>query len=334
MEPDILLLRFSAIGDLILTTPLLRALRARHPGGRLTFVTREDMADTLRHNPRLDRIITWRSGTPLTDLIRELKLGTWTHRLDLHDSLRTRRLRLQVGGAWSTYAKHRVRRTMLIASRRRFGGSLGAVADRYFEAAAGLDVTPDGAPPEFFLSREGELAADRFLGHHGLGRSRRLVALVPGATHFTKRWPEAHWHRLIDLLLPAHDLVVLGGPAERELGARLVGGERNGIASAAGEFSLITSGALLKRADVVVSGDTGLLHVASAVGTPAVAIYGPGVEEFGFFPYHARVTVLQQPLSCRPCTAHGGPKCPLGHHRCMVDTTPEMVVAAIRSPIR
>lgn len=334
MEPDILLLRFSAIGDLILTTPLLRALRARHPGARLTFVTREDMADTLRHNPRLDRIITWRTGTPLGDLVRELKAGAWTHRLDLHDSLRSRRLRLQVGGSWATYPKHRVRRTMLIASRRRLGGALGPVADRYFEAAQGLDVTPDGGPPEFFLSREAEQAADRFLGGHGLGRSRRLVALVPGATHFTKRWPEQHWQRLVELLLPAHDVVILGGPAERAVGNRLAGGSSDRLASAAGEFSLLTSGALLKRADVVVSGDTGLLHMASAVGTPAVAIYGPGIEEFGFFPYHARATLLEQPLTCRPCAAHGRARCPLGHHRCMVDTTPEMVLAAVRAPIR
>lgn len=334
MEPDILLLRFSAIGDLILTTPLLRALRARYPGGRITFVTREDLADTLRHNPRIDRLITWRHRTPLTGLIRELRAGNWTHRLDLHDSLRSRRIRLQVSGAWSTYPKHRLRRTALIATRRRWGGALGHVAERYFAAAKGLEVTPDGGPPEFFLSREAESTAERFLVEHSLGRTRRLVALVPGAAHFTKRWPESHWRALIELLHPAHDIVIVGGPSEHEVGERLASATSSGIASAAGRFPLLTSGALIKRADVVVSGDTGLLHLATAVGTPAVALYGPGVPEFGFFPYHARATVLEQPLTCRPCSAHGGPRCPLGHHRCLVDTTPAMVMAAIKAPIR
>jgi heptosyltransferase-2 len=334
VEPDILLLRFSAIGDLLLTTPLLRALRARHPGARLTFVTREDMADTLRHNPRLDRLITWRHGTPLADLVRELRAGQWTHRLDLHDSLRTRRLRWQVGGTWTTYPKYRLNRTLLIASRRRLGGALGPVADRYFEAARALDVTPDGGPAEFFLSREAEATAERFLVDHRLGQRRRLVALVPGAARATKRWPEAHWAALIDQLAPEHDLLVLGGPQERELGARLAPDGVEGRASAAGAFSLVTSGALLKRADVVVTGDTGLLHMATAVGTPAVALYGPGVREFGFFPYRARATVLERDLACRPCRAHGSDRCPLGHHRCMVDITPADVVRALQAPIR
>jgi len=334
VEPDILLLRFSAIGDLLLTTPLLRALRARHPGARLTFVTREDMADTLRHNPRLDRLITWRHDTPLAPLVAELRAGRWTHRLDLHDSLRSRMVRWQVGGAWTTYPKYRLNRTLLIATRRRLGGALGPVAERYFEAARDLDVTPDGGPPEFFLTREAEAAAERFLVEHRLGQWRRLVALVPGAAHATKRWPEAHWMELIDRLAPEHDLLVLGGPAERDLGARLAPDGIPGRASAAGAFSLVTSGALLRRADVVVTGDTGLLHLATAVGTPAVALYGPGVREFGFFPYRGRATVLERDLPCRPCRAHGGEQCPLGHHRCMTDLTPDLVLDALRAPIR
>jgi lipopolysaccharide heptosyltransferase II len=335
VEPDILILRFSAIGDLILTTPLLRALRARHPRARLTFVTREDMADTLRHNPRIDRLITWRHGTPLRGLIDELRAGQWTHRIDLHDSLRSRRIRWAVGGRWRHYPKHRLRRTLLIASKRRWGGDLGPVADRYFEAARDLDVVPDGRPAEFFLSREAEAAAERFLVSHRLGQRRRLVAVVPGAAHLTKRWPEASWRELIDRLSPEHDLLILGGPAERQVGASLVPPDTPGIATAAGEFSLVTSAALLKRADVVVTGDTGLLHLATAVGTPAVALYGPGVREFGFFPYRARATVLEQAeLDCRPCRAHGGAVCPRGHHRCMVDTTPLAVLAALKAPIR
>ncbi len=334
MEPDILLLRFSAIGDLILTTPLLRALRTRYPGGRITMVTREDLADTLRHNPRLDRLITWRHGTPLSGLITELRAGHWTHRLDLHDSLRSRWIRHRVGGRWTRYSKHRFRRTLLIASKGRLGGDLGPVAERYFTAARQLDVAPDGAPAEFFLSREAEAAADRFLSQHGLGRHRRLIALVPGAAHRTKRWPEPYWHELIERLLTDHDVVILGGPAERDLGQRLVPVARNGLANAAGAFSLVTSGALVKRADVIVSGDTGLLHLATAVGTPAVALYGPGIRQFGFFPYRARATVLEQQLGCRPCRAHGSDACPRGHHRCLVDTLPEAVLAAVRAPIR
>ena len=100
MAPNILIVRFSSIGDLLLTTPLLRAIRARHPDSRITCVVRQDLADTLRHNPRIDELVTWHHGSPLSDLAHTLRQQRWTHRLDLHCSLRSYRLRSMVGGRW------------------------------------------------------------------------------------------------------------------------------------------------------------------------------------------------------------------------------------------
>jgi heptosyltransferase-2 len=334
VTPNILIVRFSSLGDLILTTPLLRAIRTRHPGARISFVTREDMADTLRHNPRINELITWRHGDPLGPLARQLRATPWAHRLDLHGSLRSARLRRMVGGDWTGYPKHRLRRALLIGTRRRLGGALAPVAERYFEAARALEVSPDGGPPEFYTSATEAAAADRFLADHGLGRTRRLVAVVPGAARATKRWPAGHWQALVSGLVTRMDVVVLGGEAEREQGAALAAAGGEGVASAAGAFSLVGSGALLRRADVVVSGDTGLLHLATAVGTPVVGLYGPGVREFGFFPYGGPARVLERDLPCRPCTAHGGPRCPLGHHDCLRTITPDEVLSALERPIR
>jgi heptosyltransferase-2 len=100
--------------------------------------------------------------------------------------------------------------------------------------------------------------------------------------------------------------------------------------SAAGVFSLQETGALLARARVAIAGDTGVMHMATGVGTPVVALFGPTVEQFGFFPYRAPAVVLQRDLGCRPCNAHGSAHCPLGHHRCLRDITPGEVIAAVR----
>src|SRR5690606_31429503 len=105
----------------------------------------------------------------------------------------SRRLRLMVGGNWQGYPKHRWRRTLLIASTRRWGGDLGPVVERYALAARGLDVTLDDLPAEVFTSVDAERQADALLAERNLGRTRRLVALVPGAAHFTKRWPPEYW---------------------------------------------------------------------------------------------------------------------------------------------
>ena len=121
--------------------------------------------------------------------------------------------------------------------------------------------------------------------------------------------------------------VVVGGPEDRGLAQQLVAGGAG--ASAAGEFSLQETGALLARAAVAVSGDTGVMHMATGVGTPVIALFGPTVEQFGFFPYRASAAVLQQDLGCRPCSATGTATCPLGHHRCLGDITPADVAAAV-----
>ena len=295
------------------------------------MVVREDLAETLRHNPRLTELITWRRGSSLADLGRQLKATPWTHRLDLHGSLRSHTLRRLVGGRWTSYPKHRVRRALLIRTGTKRGGDLGPVAERYFAAAAGLDVQPDGGPPEFFTTREAEREADAFLAEHKLGTGRTLLAFAPGAAHFTKRWPVDRWAALMRRIRSNADVVILGGPADLEVARSIAEASGGTAASAAGLFSLTGTAALLKRSRALVSCDTGVLHLATAVGTPVVGLYGPTVEQFGFFPYRARATQLQRDLSCRPCSTHGGPVCPLGHHRCMTELLPEDVAAAVAS---
>lgn len=334
MPPDILLVRLSSIGDIVLTTPVVRAIRARHPDARITYVVREDLAELVAHNPRIDEVITWRRGAPLGPLATALRQGHWTHRIDLHGSLRSWRLRRMVGGRWSGYPKHRIRRTLLIATRRRLGGDLGPVVERYAKAARELDITLDDRPAEVFTSVEAERDAERFLGERGLGRSRRLVALVPGAAHFTKRWPEGHWSALVSELVRTSDIVILGGDAERAVAERLEAQGEGRVASAAGHGGLLFSAALLRRAAVAAAGDTGLMHLATAVGTPVVALYGPGVREFGFFPWRGAHRLLEQELACRPCSAHGSARCPLGHLDCLRLTTPGVVLDALTRPIR
>jgi heptosyltransferase II len=292
------------------------------------------MAETVRHNPRLTSLVTWRRGSPLGALAATLKQEEWTHRLDLHGSLRSLALRQLVGGKWTTYPKHRVRRSLLIRTGGARGGMLGPVAERYFAAARDLDVTPDGSPPEFFTTQEMEAAARDFLATSGLGAHRPLVALAPGAAHFTKRWPVEHWEALVRRLRTTNDLVILGGPSERALGEQIAAAGGDRAANAAGAFSLGGSAAMLKQVKSLVSGDTGLLHLATAVGTPVVGLYGPTVEAFGFFPYQARAKVLQRELPCRPCSTHGGPTCPEGHHRCLREILPEEVATVVGGPIR
>jgi heptosyltransferase-2 len=329
--PEILAVRFSSLGDLVLATPLFRALKSRYPGARITLVTRAEYAPLFRPDPRISRIVEWDRDSSLLALGIELRKTAWSHRLDLHGSLRSNLLRHLVGGRWGSYPKHRLARSILIRTKRNVYQDTRPVAERYFDAARELDVAPDGQPPEVFVSMESSTLADRFLQQHQLGNARTLVALVPGAAHATKEWPEHHWVTLVSLLAEQQlDLVIVGGVKETTLGNRLamVGGPR--AASSAGVFDLAGTAALLKRARCVIAGDTGVMHLATAVGTPVVTLLGPTVGAFGFLPYRARATVLERDLSCRPCSKMGGPVCPLVHHHCLELITPAEVNEALR----
>ncbi len=320
------------MGDVILTTPLIRALRRTHPSAQLTMVTRDRHAPLLEGNPHLHRLVVLGADRSLSALARELRGEPFTHRLDLHRSLRSRQLRWLVGGRWTSYPKHRVARAALIRMHRDIYRDRRHVAERYFDAARGLGVRPDGDPAEVFLDLATLRRADQALAAGGRrDDSRTLLALAPGAAHATKRWPLAHWVDLAARLeaQDTADLVVLGGPDEAAAGAAIAAAAPTRAVNLAGTLTLRETAAVLKRARAAVAGDTGLLHLATAVGTPVVGLYGPTVEAFGFFPYQGRATVLQRDLPCRPCSSHGGPVCPLGHHRCLTDLEPAAVAHAL-----
>ncbi|HET7042483.1 MAG TPA: glycosyltransferase family 9 protein [Gemmatimonadales bacterium] len=337
--PRILLVRFSSMGDILLTSALVRALRGRHPDAHIAFLVKRQFAPLVSDSPRLSEVLTYADGDPLLPLARELRARRFTHLLDLHGSLRSRALHLLVPGRWREYSKRRVAREILIRLKRNVYRDATPEAERFFDAAEGLDARPDGKGLEFFVAADATAKVGAWLQTRGLA-GRPFTLLGPGAAHFTKRWPPEYWTTLAaDLARSGRALVVTGGRAEREIGEAITAAARAAeptapVANSAGEFSLQETGALLARAEALVVGDTGVMHMATAVGTPIVTMMGPTVAPFGFYPYRANATVLERDLPCRPCTPFGGPTCPEGHHRCLRDIPPAEVTAALTALTR
>ncbi|MBI2614680.1 MAG: glycosyltransferase family 9 protein [Gemmatimonadetes bacterium] len=314
--PRVLVVRFSSLGDVVLTTPLLRAIRSRYPAALVTVVVQARYADVLASNPAVNAIVAVEPREPVAGIARRLAPAAYDARLDLQDSPGSRRLRRTLGGAWGVADRRRAARLLLIWLGLDTYGAYVPVAERYFTAAGALDVRPDGAPPEVFPTAEDEARAAALLPHD-------CVALAPGARWASKRWPAVHWRALADRLLARGFSVVAVGRAEER--AWLAG---PGIAEAYG-LPLRTTAAVLRRARVVVANDSGLLHLATAVRRPVIALMGPTVPAFGYLPYGVPAQVLERPLACRPCSPSGSDHCPLGHHRCMIELEPEAVAAAV-----
>jgi heptosyltransferase-2 len=330
LSPDILVVRFGSIGDILLTTPLLRAIRTKWPGARMTYLTKRQYVPLVSDNPNVTEVFGIAPQDTVRGVAAQIRTVRYTHILDLQGGLRTAPLRILARGPWSGYSHRRVARELLIRFKRNTYREHVPVAERYFEAASDLDVAPDGGPPEFFLNPAAEEKAAVWLARAGVGTERPLVAVAPGAAHATKRWPAQHWIKLVRQIVgTGADIVALGGPEDSPIGAEIAARVGPQVASAAGDLSLQETGAVLKRAAALISGDTGLMHMATGVGIPVVALFGPTVRQFGFFPYNAHASVVERNLACRPCSSHGSEACPLEHHLCMREIQPDMVFATL-----
>jgi len=318
-----LVIQTAFLGDVVLTTPLLSALA--RDGGPVDVVTTPAAAPLLEGHPAVRRVIRYdKRGADagprgLWRLAGELRREGYGRAVLPHRSWRSAALALLAG----------------VPRRIGFAGAPAAIAysvrvprppagheaERLL-ALAGPEATPAPAVA-LGLSPADRAAADRWLAEHRVEPG--FVALAPGSIWGTKRWP--YYAELAAAL--AHPIVVLGSRDDAPLGAAVVAAAPGRGHSAAGELDLRASAALLERAAVLVTNDSAPLHLATAVGTPIVALFGPTVPAQGFGPRGPHDRTLGVTLRCRPCSAHGPQVCPLGHHRCMRDLPVEQVVRAV-----
>ena len=326
-----LVIQTAFLGDVVLTTPLLTALAARH--GPVDVVTTPAAAALVETHPAVRRAV------PYDKRGRDRGWG----------GLRTLARRLRAEGYERAYLPHRSLRTAALAFLARIPERIGFHDGWPFfytavrpHPAEGHEVDrllalaqPPAAAyaPSLHPTPEDERAAAAALSAGGIMEGTAFVAFAPGSIWGSKRWP--HYGELARRLAPAVPVVVVGGPDDAGLGEEIVraveGGKgRSKAVNACGKLTLRQSAALIGRAALLVTNDSAPLHVATAMGTPIVAVFGPTLPEFGFGPISTGDVALGvSGLDCRPCSRHGPPRCPLGHHRCMRDLTPEVVAAAI-----
>ena len=325
----IAVLRLSSLGDVILALPAVRALRAAHPAARIDFWTKEEYRDVVRFDPAIDHVRSLeRDARRVEDLLSmSAELEECDLIVDLHGSLRTRLLCFRQRAAIVRAPSYRLRRARWVHARWSRPAPAPRALARYGQALARLGLAAEAAP-RVEAGPEAEAWASAWLA--GWTGGRAPVALLPGARHFTKRWPEAHWVALAGALRGAgHPLLALSLESERralpDLARTL---EALGDARWACE-PLPRLGALLSHAAAAVSGDSGLMHLAAARGAPVVAMFGSTAPELGFAPAGAGHAVLCRHEPCQPCTLHGRERCPRGHFRCMVSLVPGEVAAAV-----
>lgn len=332
MARKILIVRFSSIGDIVLTTPVIRCV-ARQTDAEVHFLTKAAFSGVLAGNPYLTRL--WTIRKDVGEIATELAAEGFTDLIDLHGNLRTRELKTRLALAAARHLRPRPRsRTFAKLNWQkflltRFGVDRMPdvhVVDRYLATVAHLGVTNDGAGLDYFVAPADEIDLTT------AGLPARYVAFVIGAAHATKRLPEEQIIAVCRALpLPA---VLLGGPAEADTGARIAAA--SGATNACGRYSLAGSADLVRQATVVLTHDTGLMHVAAAYRKPIVSVWGNTVPALGMYPYlpgqEAQERERRQEvtgLACRPCSKIGYAECPRGHFRCMREQDPHRIAETV-----
>jgi len=311
----VLIIRFSSIGDIVLCTPVIRCLKMQIDGdAEIHFLTKHQYRPILEHNPHLDQIHSIDKTTDeVIDTLKELEFD---YIIDLHHNLRSSRVKSRLQGLSFSFNKLNVQKWLLVNFKIDRLPDVHIV-DRYLDTAKALGIENDGKGLEYYLppDLEGIELPKNF--------SENYRAIVLSATHATKRPTEKHYQKLINEI--EQPMVLIGGPDEAELGERLAASQPENVINMAGKCSLAQSALLIKNAQLVITPDTGMMHIAAAFDKAILSIWGNTVPELGMYPYYAsdsrqKLEIFEvKGLSCRPCSKIGYSKCPKGHFKCMED---------------
>jgi len=312
----LLIIRFSSIGDIVLTTPVIRCLKVQLHGTEIHYCTRKQYSGVLQANPYIDKLHLFEGN--LIEFASILKNENYDLVIDLHKSLRSGLLRFMLMKPSSAFPKLNLKKWLLVNFRINLLPDLHIV-DRYFKAVNHLGVKYDGKGLDYFIPESQNFDPSWIPETHRKG----YVAFVIGGRHFTKIFPVQKVVEVCRLL--DFPVVLLGGIEDFANGDAVVSELKSKAFNACGKFNLNQSAALVRNASLVISNDTGLMHVAAALQKNIISLWGNTVPAFGMYPYipeqcKASNTLFEvKGLNCRPCSKIGFKRCPKNHFACMND---------------
>lgn len=328
-KKKILIIRFSSIGDIVLTTPVIRTLKLQLDDAEVHYCTKIRYKSIVENNPYLDKCFYLENS--LADLLRQLRAEKYDYVVDLHHNLRTRIIKLRLGVQAYSFNKLNYAKWLLVRFKINKLPNLHIV-DRYMETVAPLGVKTDQFGLEYFIPDKDTVEIEWLPATHRRG----FVAYAIGGQHNTKKLPVSRMIELCDKI--NKPIVLLGGKEDAENGETIVKffekQERNAsyepalaslnkkalIYNACGKYNLNQSASIIQQSQVVFSHDTGLMHIAAAFKKKVYSIWGNTVPAFGMYPYRTSFVIFENnKIACRPCSKLGYPKCPLGHFKCMND---------------
>ncbi|NOR46048.1 MAG: hypothetical protein GQ534_10735 [Candidatus Delongbacteria bacterium] len=331
----ILILRFSSLGDILLATPVLDVLKDKYPDCEIDWVVNSKFAEVLITNPRLNRVLTFKDKNGLENIREDIRKTKYDLIFDLHQNSNTYYLTRFQKNVYR-YNKRIFDRSMLVFLKKKYKEIL-PVTQMYFKALnkAGIE-TPDEWTLRYGLVKSFQLSTINEYNLHNFN----YITIAPGASYATKMWPKEYFKELVEKISFNKNInrkVVLVGLGEddEKVAEFITKGNEFSCINLVGKLDLQETATILKYSDLVISNDSGPLHLAECFKKKIVAIFGSTTEELGFFPYSTDYVVVENKgLSCRPCTHFGKKKCPKKHFKCMMDISADDVYREVLNFLR
>lgn len=310
----ILIIRFSSIGDIVLTTPVIRCLKTQLPDAEIHFLTKRKYGEVLKASPYIDRMHLL--DQKLSEVIPSLKKENFDQIIDLHKNFRSIGVRIKLKKPASSFPKINFQKWLLVHFKKDYLPKIHIV-DRYFKAVEKLQAKNDGNGLDYFLDESDRLTFNDLPEEFKNG----FIGIVIGGMHFTKILPTEMVIKLIKKL--NKPVILMGGPDDFERGEAIVTAIKGAIFNSCGKYSINQSAALVSLADKIVTNDTGLMHIAAAFRKEVLSVWGNTIPEFGMYPYlpdgsESKSHLFEvKNLSCRPCHKIGLKNCPRKHFNCM-----------------
>lgn len=322
----LLFIRFSSIGDIVLTSPVIRCVKQQVPGVEIHFLTKLSMKEVTEANPYIDHFHYFNQN--LNSCLQNLKLISFDAIIDLHHNQRTWRIKRALGVKAFSYKKLSLQKIILT--------TLGIdllknehITKRYLDTVKSLGVVDDGKGLDYFIPSHTRSVIDDLPENFKTG----YIGIVIGASYFNKKMPFEKVKNLIGKLnLP---VVLIGGQDDIASAKLLLNHFPDRVFDACGTFSINESAIFVKHANYIISHDTGFLHIACAFNKPTVTIWGattPALQFSALYPKFSQVPrydSLVPDLKCQPCTKQGSNHCPKGHFNCMQLQNTDWIAARV-----
>lgn len=321
-----LVVRFSSIGDIVLTSPVIRVLKNADKENIVHFLTKTKFLASINSNPYIDKIYS--INHELSEIVNDLKNENYDFIIDLHNNIRTSVLTSKLRVPKRSFNKLNIEKWLCVNLNINNLPDVHIV-DRYLDTVKDFNAKYDGKGLDFFIEEKDKIAINKLPAEFDNG----FFTMVVGGNYFTKQIPNSIIIQIINnSKLP---FVLIGGPDDKPKADEIMKNTKNLTANSCGLLNLKESAYYLKKSNAVITSDTGMMHIAAAFDKPIISLWGNTIPEFGMYPLHSEEKkhinhIFEvKDLKCRPCSKIGYDKCPKKHFKCMEDQNIEKIIETV-----